>query len=558
MGRHLAPAIHPRARRSGAVVGAVAALFLLPVLVAAHPLGNFTINHYAEVRVEPGRVLLDVVIDQAEIAAFQARQAFDTDFDGSVSDDEQDAGRIAACRGLALDLRLTADDDTLELRTLEAGLSFPPGVGGLATMRLVCGFEAILVDPVGADATRLAFRDDSYPNRLGWREIVVRGSGVRLAVVEGERRDASISARLTAYPEELTALPLADETVVVDATAGGPELAPFDIPDAEPLEGGAPSPAASAAPSLGASPDASPVSSSPAPTPLVGAVPGGIDGGDVPGIFREADLTPVVLLLSLLTAAALGAGHALTPGHGKTLMAAYLVGTRGSPLHALGLGLSVSLSHTFGILVLAALVVGASDALPADVVVRWAPVVAALSIAAIGGWMLVGEVRRRRAVRTLEAAPAHGHEDHGHDHDHDHDHDLGHAHDHGLEHRHGGLAHRHAPSPGSTITWRSLFALGLAGGLIPSTSALLILLSSIAAGRAAFGFVLVVAFGLGMAAVMSGIGLAIVVARDRVDRLPAGGGLDRLRESVPLVAAMLVFGFGIYLTAQAIAVAPTL
>ena len=111
----------------------------------------------------------------------------------------------------------------------------------------------------------------------------------------------------------------------------------------------------------------------------------------------------MVLFVSLLTAAALGAGHALTPGHGKTLMAAYLVGTRGRPLHALGLGLSVSVSHTVGILVLAALVVGAQGVLAPDLVVRAAPVVAAISIVAIGGWMLFGEVRRRRRVASKAA-----------------------------------------------------------------------------------------------------------------------------------------------------------
>ena len=189
-------------------------------------------------------------------------------------------------------------------------------------------------------------------------------------------------------------------------------------------------------------------------------------------------------------------------------MAAYLVGTRGSPRHALGLGISVSVSHTAGILALAAVVVAASDALAPDVVVRWAPVVAAISIVAIGGWMLFGEIRRRRAGGG-------GHED-GHDHDHGHSHttathtNTGTSHDHDVDEAHGADHpgdHSHGPPPGSTITWRSLFVLGLAGGLIPSTSALLILLGSIAAGRPAFGFILVFAFGLGMAGVMTGIGL---------------------------------------------------
>ena len=553
MGRQRARAGHPRARRLAAVVGALATLLLIPALVAAHPLGNFTINHYAGVRVEPDRVLLDVVIDQAEIAAFQARQAFDLDADGSVSDEEVEASRMGACDAQAMDLRLTADAVELQVRTVEAGLTFPPGVGGLSTMRLVCGYEAVLAGPIGADPTRIAFTDESYPNRLGWREIVAHGSGVTLAQVEGELRAESLSARLTAYPPDLVALPLADLRLVVDATAGGPELPPFDIPDAEPAGGAVASePPASASASPSAQPSAA---ASASPAPPLGAVPGGVGGGELPGIFRQ-DLTPLVLLLSLLTAAALGAGHALTPGHGKTLMAAYLVGTRGRPLHALGLGLSVSLSHTFGILVLAAIVVGASDVLPADVVVRWAPLVAALSIAVIGGWMLVGELRRRRATPAPAKTTAHGHDDHGHAHEHDADQGTG-NHDHDLEHSHGGITHSHVPEPGSTITWRSLFALGLAGGLIPSTSALLILLGSIAAGRPAFGFVLVVAFGLGMAAVLSSIGLLFVAARTRLDRLPAGERLGRIRETVPLIAAVLVFAFGLLLTAQAIGAAPT-
>ncbi len=566
-----------RAPRSVAVAVAVAAWLLAPAVVAAHPLGNFTINHYAGIRIEPDRVLLDVVIDQAEIAAFQARQGFDTDGDGSVSDEEIEAGRVVACDELGPDLTLTADETELALRTIEAGLSFPPGVGGLSTMRLVCGYEASFAAPLDADPTRIAFTDNSYPNRLGWREIVVGGSGVTVVAGEGELRTEGVSARLTVYPEALVALPLADQRIVVDATAGGPAAEPFDIPDAEPVGSAGssePPPATTPGPSVAASPGSSAAPAPAAsPTPAGGAVPGGVDSGELPGIFRQ-DLTPIVLLLSLLTAALLGVGHALTPGHGKTLMAAYLVGTRGTPLHAIGLGLSVSVSHTLGVLVLAALVLGASDVLPADVVVRWAPVVAAVSIAAIGAWMLIGELRRRRAVRETTALPldarAHTHDEHGHDHAHDTRSDAPpnagadagsaaeHDHDHGLEHSHGGVAHSHAPVPGSTITWRSLFALGLAGGLIPSTSALLILLGSIAAGRPAFGFVLVVAFGLGMAAVMTGIGLALVAARDRFDRMPGGGGLDRVREAVPLAAAVVVLGFGLYLTAQALAAAPTL
>jgi nickel/cobalt exporter len=222
-------------------------------------------------------------------------------------------------------------------------------------------------------------------------------------------------------------------------------------------------------------------------------------------------------------------------------MAAYLVGTRGSARHAIGLGAAVSVSHTIGILALAAVVLAATDVVAPDVIVRGAPLVAAVSIVVIGGWMLIGEVRRRRTLTAPE-----------HEHDHAHPHDGSHVHGDADEHTHThGHSHPHPHMPPSSITWRSLFVLGLAGGLIPSTSALLILLGAIAAGRPAFGLVLVVAFGLGMAAVMSGVGLVLVAARDRVDRAQAGINLGRFRDAIPLVASVVVLGFGVVLTGQA-------
>lgn len=519
----------PRARGRLLAAGAgLTAAFLLSSLVAAHPLGNFTINHYAGVRVGPDRILLDVVIDHAEIPAFQARLTFDSDGDGELSDAETDAGRVTACHDLAASLDLRIDDVRQALELTEAGLTFPPGVGGLSTMRSVCGFETALAVPLGA-GSQVVFADRSFSERLGWREIVVQGSGVTLAATaadDGALRTTSPSNRLTAYPTDLLTQALADTEVAVVAAPGGPTLPAFDIPDAEAL---APSDAVAAAtgPPGAPAPDGAAV------------VPGGVGAGELPSIFRAADLTPLVLLLSIVTAAALGAGHALTPGHGKTLMAAYLVGTRGTPVHAAGLGLSVALSHTLGILALAGLVVGAQGVLPPDVVVKTAPVVAAVSIALIGGWMLLGEARRRRRARGSARKAGH-----------DHDHPSGLAHEHG--HGDGAYRHSHLPAPGSTISWRSLFILGLAGGLIPSASALLILLGSIAAGRPVLGFVLVIAFGLGMALVMGGIGLALVVARGRLDRVDASTRLGRASGYLPLVASFLVLGFGLYLTIQAV------
>jgi ABC-type nickel/cobalt efflux system permease component RcnA len=546
---------------AGLAAGLLAAL-VLPGLVSAHPLGNFTINHYAGLRLEADRVLLDLVIDQAEIPAFQARLGFDADGDGELSGPETDAARIAACATIAPSLDLRVDGQPRQLALTAAGLSFPPGAGGLSTMRAVCGFEAMLPSPLVA-ATAVTFADRSFAERLGWREIVVTGSGVTVASGGSTAlRATSPSDRLTRYPTELLGRALNDAEVTISATPGGPTLPAFDIADAMPV--------AAAGSATGTT--AAPAANVPA---LDAAVPGGVTANDLPAIFRTADLTPIVLLVSILTAAALGAGHALTPGHGKTLMAAYLVGTRGTPVHAAGLGLSVALSHTLGILVLAAIVVGAQGVLPPELVVRTAPVVAAISIVAIGGWMLIGEGRRRLARRSAVAAALDGQaHDHPHEHDHEHPHEHEHAqehehtafehshepdHSHGqpAEHRHGGLRHSHVPAAGTAISWRGLFVLGLAGGLIPSASALLILLGSIAAGRPAFGFVLVVAFGLGMALVMGGIGLALVVARGRLDRVDGGTRLGRTAGYLPLVASVMVLGFGVYLTVQAVSGAAT-
>jgi nickel/cobalt transporter (NicO) family protein len=179
-----------------------------------------------------------------------------------------------------------------------------------------------------------------------------------------------------------------------------------------------------------------------------------------------------------------------------------------------------------------------------------------------------GHVSAHEHVHAVARAYEHDHEhEHaaGHAHEGEHGHELGHAHDDQArpvevagEHSHGGVRHSHLPPAGATLSWRGLFVLGLAGGLIPSTSALIILLGSIAAGRPAFGLVLVVAFGLGMAAVMTTVGLVMIVARTRLDRMPSRSSLGRLAALAPLVASVAVLGLGIALIWQAVAGRPVL
>ena len=561
----------PTVRRQ--ILAALLALGALgfPAVASAHPLGNFTINHYAALRVGPSEIRLDVVVDLAEIPAFQERIRIDANDDGEISDTEADAARETECTALDPSLDLRSDGVRADLSLVAAGLTFPAGAGGVPTMRTVCEFVADLGQSI-ASGTVVSFADTSNVERIGWREIVVLGDGVSITAAPDNPPPASLdqSTRLTAYPTDLLTQPLNVHVVTFQVATGGSQLPAFTAPDAQPLAGAAPT----------ASPDDSGVATTAAPTgtPSPAAVPGGV-AGDIPELFR-ADLTPIVAVLSILLAMALGAGHALTPGHGKTLMAAYLVGTRGTVRHAAGLGLAVTVSHTLGILFLALIVTGAESLLPADVVVRTIPIVAALAFVLIGGAMLFSELRRRRrtSAATRALAPAghtHDHGDHYHDgpsgHDHGqagpagHDHEDSKGHDQAEpeeslpgEHSHGGIRHSHLPADDRTLSWRNLFALGLAGGIIPSTNALIILLGTIVAGRAAFGIVLVIAFGLGMALVLGGVGAIMVLARERLERLPMTSSLGRAARHAPLAAAVVVLSVGLWLTVQAIGGAPTL
>ena len=155
-------------RRAALVVAGLLVALTIPALAMAHPLGNFTINHYAGLRVAETSISLDVVIDQAEIPAFGERQRIDTDRDGTVSPAEAEGERAAACGRLANDLRLAVGGVARRLSLVAAGLSFPAGAGGLPTLRLVCGYEAVLSSPISA-GTPITFSDSSYASRIGWR-----------------------------------------------------------------------------------------------------------------------------------------------------------------------------------------------------------------------------------------------------------------------------------------------------------------------------------------------------------------------------------------------------
>jgi ABC-type nickel/cobalt efflux system permease component RcnA len=219
----------------------------------------------------------------------------------------------------------------------------------------------------------------------------------------------------------------------------------------------------------------------------------------------------------------LGAAHALAPGHGKTVMAAYLVGLRGSLRQAATIGATVTVTHTAGVLLLG-LVLSASRAVASERVYPWLGLASGLLLAAVGLALAA------RALTGHRRPHAHAHDEHGHPHG-------GHA---------GGRA-------GRPLGRRGLVALGLAGGLVPSPSAVVVLLGGIALGHAWFGILLVLAYGTGMAATLTGVGLLLAHVRGRVDRRlagPAGSLLARAGRLLPVATASVIVVVGLVLAAQ--------
>ena len=231
-------------------------------------------------------------------------------------------------------------------------------------------------------------------------------------------------------------------------------------------------------------------------------------------VFSDAAAGEGVLLLLLLSAFAWGAIHALSPGHGKAMVAAYLVGTRGTPRHAVALGATVTVTHTIGVFALGAVALLLSQYILPEDLYPWLNLVSGALVLVVGA----ASCARASAGRGA-ATPAHHHHHHHH---HEHDH----AHDHGLVHSHGGgKPHSHAP-PETVLVARASLAMGAAAGLIPCPSALVVLLGAVAQGEIALGMLLIVAFSVGLAATLTVLGLAVVFAGKALGRMPVPGRLD--------------------------------
>jgi nickel/cobalt exporter len=439
-------------RAALAVLAAVAALVLLAPAASAHPLGNFSINHLSTVKISEGRVDVLYVLDQAEIPTTEER------------------GRSRAevirrkQRELRRNLVLEVDGRKVPLRPLEPKLSFPAGQAGLATTR----FEQPLRATV-SDVERVELRDRTFADRVGWKAIVAapgEGTAVRSTAPSGDPTNG-----LRRYPEDLLSSPLDRRS------------ASFRV---EPGEGTLVAPRAEGGRTV-ATRDAS--------------------GHGFAAVFEDAAAGQGVLVLLLLAAFGWGALHALSPGHGKAMVAAYLIGTRGTARHAVWLGVTVTITHTIGVFALGLITLALSQYVLPEDLYPWLTLVSGLLVVTVGAGVLRSRFRRR-------------HHDHAHHH------------------------HEHP-----AVTRRSLVAMGAAAGLIPCPSALVVLLGAIAQHEVALGLLLIVAFSVGLAATLTGLGLAVVYAR-RI--LPRGRLIGRVAALAPSVSALAILLVGCVLTAQAV------
>jgi nickel/cobalt exporter len=377
------------------------------------------------------------------------------------------AGTIDAnaySRRIAGNLELSVSGRPARLVAVTHELAHPRGAGGLRTTRL----EIALRGPLLRQEVGVVYHDNNYRNRIGWKEIVVGANA------------PGTSDELRAYPKDLLRSPL-EVTTVSWRLAPGP--------------GPATPPRLARGPSLRA--------------------PDRVADSGFAGLVARRHLSALVILASLAAALFWGAAHALSPGHGKTIVTAYLVGRRGTPAHAALLGLIVTATHTAGVFALGLVTLALSEFIVPDRLYPWLNLVSGLLVVGIGASVLSARIRHRRAHA------------HGHHHHHHHDHDPGEA------------------GPGL----RSLVAVGVSGGLLPCPSALVVLLAAISLHRVAFGLLLIVAFSVGLALAVTAVGLVAVLARSAFGRVSFDGRLVGL---LPAASALVIVAAGLAMTARAL------
>lgn len=536
----------------------LAAAGLALVAIAAHAdtvaslLGNFTVNQYVGARVTSARLDVHYALVLGQLPALRELHLADTDGDGVTTPAERDAHARRLATTIGTSLAVTVDGVALPLR-IERWTTGLPGEQGGFSLRMDFAFAGALPASGGTHAITLV--NDNFARRFGWQEIVVEpGDGIAVFATDAFR--TSLTAALTEAVRELPAGgPLAERAVRFSYRGGALPSGAIGIAA---REGGAIDANANATPGV-----------------AQGALGSGWLAGKTRGVIdlvAAPQVAPHVWIVALLAALALGALHAFSPGHGKIVVGAYLIGSRASPRHAAFLGLTVTITHTLGVYALGfATLLASAYVIPEKIfpVLGLASGLIVLGMGvflAIGRWPAACEALREKRRRRGAAAPAFRslatvaplgrlrgshvlasmHGGHGHAIS------MGAAHVHGHGphgagwHSHGGTWHSHLPpgADGAQVTWRSLLALGVSGGLVPCPSAMVLLLAAITLGKTAFGLALVLAFSAGLALTLMAIGMVFLHARRYI---PSGAQAPRWTRLVPFASAGAIALVGVAL-----------
>jgi nickel/cobalt transporter (NicO) family protein len=414
----------------------VAALVLVMAQPAvAHPLGNFTINHLAKVRVEPHGVSIRYIVDMAEIPTFQVMAV------QSIKEWGHDEVRV-----IENELTVVADGKPLTLVASVPRVSTRKGAGGLPTLYFVDEFQA----NTGARPPHtLSIADDTYAGRIGWKDIVVAP-------------DTEPTNELRSYPNALLGSPRSITAVSIDIAPNG---------------------------RITARSATSETLTAPAGTTSQ------VRSNYLSDMLARGVSNPLIVLLTCLIAIGLGALHALEPGHGKTLLAVSLVGARATMKQAFVLASALTIAHTAGVFALGVLLMTLAHWIVPESVYPWMTLFSGVLIAGLGA-----------------SALARLNQSHGH-------------------------SHAHDPNPSSPVTFRSAVLIAMSGNIAPCPAALVVLLAALALHQVAYGMLVVVAFSVGLAAVLTVLGFAVVRG---TAWLSQRRGFERFVRIGPLVTATAI------------------
>jgi nickel/cobalt exporter len=551
----------------------IAALFFVFLFTAvdevtAHPLGNFSISQYSSIRVDKETVEIRYIIDMAEIPTFQEIQ--ETGIVPQAGDSSLDTYLKRKTEMLGGGLILEINGLRLTLLPESREIIFPPGAGGLPTMKIGILYKAKLGDARGGEYV-LSYRDGNFPGRAGWKEIIAF-AGSSASLLNSSVPETDRSSQLNDYPTDLLNSPPQElEAKVTFSTAVAfvssastassrvdsaarektRPISKVQIPHAQVSQSFSKiEPEKQSGDTQIASPTINEADSTTANDNglLLQANRQATPRNSFTELIATEKLGLGIILIALGVAVGLGAFHALEPGHGKTLVAAYLVGSRGTVQHAFLLGLIVTAAHTAGVYLLGAVTLYASQYIVPERLYPWLGVVSGVLIAGLGAVLLV---RRYLGKDGLSNHHQHHHHlDHshgpaGHDHHHHHhDHHRGHGHSHDHRHTHGDH------DDDRQVSFRELLTLGISGGIVPCPAALVVLLSAVSMQRIGFGLLLIVAFSVGLAAVLITIGLLMVSARQFMSRFQVNSQLTT--RWLPLTSSAFILVFGIALAIQSL------